>query len=188
MKNIFIVLTLILSIFTNKAQAADFNGTKIHQKIEVQDELYLICDDRTVWELFLFDVREQTWSEWWNNQKVIIKDEFNFDEKSWQVGDFVTISNNQFSDTIAKDFSDADKIKYKSFTKIVKNLHSNKIAFAKGYTFDEFINKIINYANDQYDYGYGRGVKCGYKKGFEDGNISGYQTGYDEGYKTARAK
>lgn len=174
MKSIIICAFLIISGFSNMIEASDSNHLKIKQKIYFNNNLIIVAEDNSIWELFCFDLRSQTWSEWWNNVKITIKNEFNFDEKCWQVGDLLNWDKNDVGDSIAENFKEADKIKYHNFPFLIINQSANKIAFARQLSFEALIQKLICFADDQY--------KEGYNSGYSWGHLNGYNEGYNWGY------
>lgn len=182
MRSFFLCLILAFSFIANKAFAADVQELKIDQKIFYHNNLFVVADDKTIWELFIFDLRLQTWSEWWNNVKVTINDEYRFDEKCWMVGDVIKLDDNEIGDAIAANLKEEDRLKYHNFAYVIKNVNSNKKAFARPLSIGAMAEKILIFANNEYQKGYDSGYNKGYNKGSDEGYSSGYSIGYSTGH------
>lgn len=182
MRIFIITVALAFVAFFNEGKASNLGEFKIQQKIQWDKNFYVVTSDNAIWEIFWFELRSQTWTEWWHNVPVRVSDELIWDEKCWLVGDGVNIENNDIGDLIADSFEEKDKIKYRCYPFLLKNSNSNKTAFIRPVAFEALVKKLLIFADEQYSKGYNSGYSTGYSTGSNSSYNSGYTNGYNAGY------
>ncbi|MFA6119064.1 MAG: hypothetical protein WC688_04020 [Parachlamydiales bacterium] len=177
MKHFCLSVLLFLVIFSGKTEATLSNELEnkfeIQQKIILKNSLFIVGQDNSMWEVFCFDLRSQTWSEWWNNIEVKIQGEFIWDNNCWQVGDQLGIEKNNFGEINVETLNEKDRDKYYAYPYLLINTNSNKIAFARPVSFEALINTLLAYGQKQYQEGY----DDGYNQGYHFGHSVGYYSG-----------
>ncbi|HEU65015.1 MAG TPA: hypothetical protein ENH96_06500 [Chlamydiae bacterium] len=178
MKKLFVVLTIFSAIFFSKAKADQpvFDKFYMQHYVSFGNTFVVMLDDNSMWELFCFKPRSQTWSEWWNSVKIEVDENFLWKEGDWMIQDQIVIGENNLDRALFGKLKDEDEKRLRCFDYVIENLSGNKVAFARPISFAEFTNLFIDYSNYQYD--------LGLEDGFSDGYLSGYSSGFSDGQAT----
>ncbi|NGX34258.1 MAG: hypothetical protein K1060chlam1_00609 [Candidatus Anoxychlamydiales bacterium] len=185
MKKLFLVLTIFSTVVFSKAKADEpvFDRFYMQHYVSFGNTFVVMLDDNSMWELFCFKPRSQTWSEWWNSVKINVDENFLWKEGDWMIEDQIIIGENNLNRALMGKLKDDDQTRLRSFHYVIENLNAEKVAFARPISFAEFTNLFIEYSNYQYDQGYSVGSSSGYLNGYNVGYSDGKKNGYDKGYK-----
>jgi len=183
MKKLFVVLTIFSTIFFSKTKADEpvFEKFYLQHYVSFGNTFILMLDDNSMWELFCFKPRSQTWSEWWNSVKIEVDENFLWKEGDLMVQDRIIIGENNLDRALYGKLKEEDEKRLHYFDYVIENLSGNKVAFARPISFAEFTNLFIDYSNYQYDQGYSSGHATGYLDGYDSGYLEGYDSGHADG-------
>jgi hypothetical protein len=169
MKHFFL---LFLTVFSNITYADIYDEFEIYQKIVFDKKIFLVGQNNSIWEIYCFDFRSQTWSEWWNSIEVKVQEELIWYNNRWQLGDTIAVEKKNFDETITENIHKKDLNNYFSYPYLLKNLCSNKLALARPISFEAFIDQLMNYGKEQFNQGYDSGYSSGYRNGYSNGTYS----------------
>ena len=190
MKKLAFLILLVPMLFSSKVNAIDGYPDKlrIHQTITIPNAFIIILEDHSIWKLFCYNLRSQSWSEWWNSVKIDVPFEFKWQANEWRFDDSIEITNNSFDYVILSALNDGDISRLRTYYHyVLVNESANKIAFARHLSFAEFTDIFLEYAEQRYNEGYSLGYSLGYSSGYTAGQISSdtnaYNDGYNDGYE-----
>lgn len=169
----------------------NYSNLSIKSRFDIGDSTILVLEDNSLWEMFSFEIRSRTIGEWWNGYEIKVDSELLWERDDWTVYDKVFVDNNNSDVSIADNFKDIDKKKYRSYRYIINNMDTGKVAFVKPLEIADLAILFNQLAENQYHVGYDSGYSLGYingnsdgyDNGFNDAYNGGYETGYSEGYQ-----
>jgi hypothetical protein len=169
MKFSITTLIIILNVFFNHLIDC-YELKSLSQKIILSNEkAYAMLSDDTLWEVYTFNVRQRTWSEWWNGIKLDVPEDFITDLSSWKEGcDIILNDSKEFlkGDLISLS-KVGSELQYCKFVFI--NCATNEIVFARNMQLGNFIR---NFYQDIKSISYSEGYASGYNIGYLDGQLN----------------
>ncbi|MBN2478829.1 MAG: hypothetical protein JXA94_01235 [Parachlamydiales bacterium] len=168
---IFLLIFSSISLFSNE------NPIAIKSTVRIKNTYALILEDDSIWVLFNFCYRAQTWSEWWHSIDVIKDEKYSWRKDQWYVNDLVTIENKNNYPFCLDSLSENSKIAFDHYQFHINNLNSQKCAFARPISLENLLKELHNYAIEQYNLGYSNGHYDGHSRGYSKGHSDGYNKG-----------
>ncbi|NGX63667.1 MAG: hypothetical protein KR126chlam6_01080 [Candidatus Anoxychlamydiales bacterium] len=168
MKKLFVISSILLSIFFSNVHAdveINYEQNKLQHYVSFGDSFIIVLDDKSIWEIFNFKPRSQTWSEWWNGVKVQMDDEFLWKVDDWLTNDKIVVRENYLDEEIFEQLKEYDKKRLRYYGYVLENTSAHKIAFARPIVFQEFTDLFIKYSEDRYSDGHSDGYNEGYCEG-----------------------
>ena len=185
MKKLFVISSILLSIFFSNAHAdieINHEQNKLQHYVSFGDSFIITLDDNSIWEVFCFKPRSQTWSEWWNGVKVQMDEEFLWKIDDWLANDKIVVRENYLDEEVFEQLKEYDKKRLRYYGYVLENASAHKIAFARPIAFNEFTDLFIQYSEERYSDGH----SDGYYKGKNDGYNEGYCEGKSVGCKDCK--
>ena len=148
MKKALILLTIL---FLNVANGEGLSEeSKVLQTVPMGASFAVILEDNSIWELFAFKLRPQTWSEWLHREKPNVAKNYVWTSDEWQISDDIQIETNDFDKLMASNFDEISRGNFQNFSYILTNFSSDKIAFAKSITLEKLIDMLLDYSDEMY--------------------------------------
>jgi len=144
-------------------------------------EIQTIMLENSSWYLFQVDKNNATLSEWWNNLNPEQPDnQFLTTHSDWQASDPIQVYSHNWS--YSGDASEYVKGCLHNTAYLIENKRNGKLAYALPVEAHGVVDKLSEFANEQYKLGH----KNGYDLGYQKGRSSGYSSGYNDGYNNGR--
>jgi len=185
MKKLFVISSVLLSLFFSNAHAdmeISYEQNQLQHYVAFGDSFIIVLDDNSIWEIFCFKPRSQTWSEWWNGVKVQMDEEFLWKVDDWLANDKIVVRDNYLDEEVFDQLKEYDKKRLRYYGYLLENVSAHKIAFARPIAFNEFTDLFIKYSEDQYSLGHSDGYSSGHSDGYSAGYSAGHSDGYSKGF------
>lgn len=173
-----------------KVQAAhEFLDNPIGNLSFIKQSLYrqinIITLEDSSWYLFKVDTIGTSFSDWWyNNYPTQPDDQFLSTYEDWCTSDPVRV--------YSKDWASCDSNnEYKkncvlNTAYLIENKKNGKLAYALPVEPEAVIEKLLDFAEKQYQLGYKNGYNNGYNEGYNKGKAAGYSSGYNAGRQSSK--
>lgn len=167
---------LFIFVFIISTKALFSQDLAIKYITPLRNNLIIFLEDNSIWEIFDFDYRFRTWTEWWNGVELRKDANFIWNDTHWLINDYVAFQDKDDVIFCLDALTNNDMQKYNQSQYVLINQDSFKQAFARQINLEFLIEEMHLYAIEQYESGY------------TDGHISGYSDGYSDGYSAGSSK
>lgn len=139
----------------------------------------IVLDDKTIWQLHLFEKQGRSFSQWWRGEEIDQPDEpFISSLSDWNLFDEIAVHHSVVGDQELAEKYGVSQREQELY--LVENHTSGKVAYATEVPFKNLLNMLYEHAENE--------RKRGYSEGYAAGKSAGHQEGYREGKQEVSSK